>query len=86
MKRKRPEPKRKKVWGKAEVRKRTVASSEEFRKLIPPAAVDSGVRQALQVCWMLLPESSKNVAELEKEFRRVVDRALLEFRQDAGRA
>lgn len=44
--------------------------------------VDTQVRQALQACWMMLPASKKSLDGLETEFRRLVDRALRDARED----
>jgi hypothetical protein len=33
---------------------------------------------------MMLPDGSKNTKELEKQFRRIVDRAIKDLRVDAG--
>lgn len=56
---------------------------EAMRTMLGPQAVDQAVRQAITTCWMLLPEDKKNVAALEAEIRRIVDRALDNLRQDA---
>ena len=48
-----------------------------------PTQVDQFVRQAIQMCWMALPKGRKNPDELEKQLRRIVDRALKDFREDS---
>ena len=48
-----------------------------------PQQVDSQIRQAIQFCWMLLPADRKNVDGVEKEIRRLVDRALKDLREDS---
>lgn len=48
-----------------------------------PAQVDHTVRQALQFCWMALLKDRKTTHELERQFRRIVDRALKDFREDS---
>ena len=48
-----------------------------------PLAVDQSIRQALQLCWMVLPEGRKTVDVLETEIRRLVDRAIKDFKDDA---
>ena len=50
-----------------------------------PAQADQTVRQALMCCWMTLPKSRRTVDEVEKELRRLVDRALRDFREDSER-
>ena len=48
-----------------------------------PAQVDHTVRQALQFCWMAHLKDRKTADELERQFRRIVDRALKDFREDS---
>ena len=58
-------------------------NADRMRAMFGPGQVDQGVRQALQMCWMMLPEDSKTVDELERQFRRIVDRAIDDLREDA---
>lgn len=58
--------------------------SEQQRAMMAPMMVDHQIRQAINHCWMLLPEARKNPAELEKEMRRIFDRALKDFWEDAA--
>ena len=85
MKKKRSGSRLNKVWGKAEVHKVDAKNPGDFRKLVGPGAVDQMVRQALQVCWMVLPESANKLDQVEHEFRRIVDRALRDQREDQGK-
>ena len=55
----------------------------KFAGLFGPGQVDQGIRQAIQICWMMLPTERRNVDNLEREVRRIVDRALKELRDDA---
>ncbi|MGD0139710.1 MAG: hypothetical protein ABSD28_12600 [Tepidisphaeraceae bacterium] len=48
-----------------------------------PAHVDHAIRQTIQFCWMSLPRKRKNIDELEKQVRRILDRALRDFREDS---
>jgi len=48
-----------------------------------PGQVDQTIRQAIHFCWISLPDHRKNVDEVEKEVRRIVDRALRDFREDS---
>jgi len=64
-------------------------AAEKMADLFGPAQVDHSVRQALQFCWMALPKDRRNAEELERQFRRIVDRALKDFSEDSqafGRA
>lgn len=40
------------------------------------------IRQGVHFCWISLPKSRRNADELERQIRRIVDRALLDFRED----
>jgi len=51
--------------------------------LLGPHVVDAQVRQAISLCWMMLPEDKRNVTSLIGEFRRIVDRALKDVQEDA---
>jgi hypothetical protein len=60
---------------------------EAMRRLqsfINPQQVDQQIRQAIQFCWMMLPAEKKTVDEVEKEIRRIVDRALRDLREDSS--
>jgi len=57
-------------------------SFDEMRGFFSPSQVDQAVRQAIQFCWMMLPKDRRNVDELEEQFRRIVDRALKDMRED----
>ena len=48
-----------------------------------PGQVDSSIRQAIQMCWMMLPADKKTPYELEATIRRIVDRAIENFREDS---
>jgi len=45
--------------------------------------VDAQIRQAIHLCWMMLPDDKKTVDELEKQFRRIVDRAIHDLWDDS---
>jgi hypothetical protein len=58
-------------------------AAKKMRAMFGPAQVDQSVRQAIHMCWMMLPEKSKTVDKVEKEFRRIVDRAFKDLKEDA---
>jgi hypothetical protein len=63
--------------------------SDKMGDFFGPGHVDQSVRQAIQACWMALPKASRTPDEVEHHIRRLVDRALKDFRDDAkafGRA
>jgi hypothetical protein len=51
--------------------------------MLGPQAVDGAIRQAISTCWMMMPDDKKNVAAVEAEIRRLVDRALANLQEDA---
>lgn len=53
-----------------------------MRDLFGPGQIDQLIRQAIQFCWMGLPKEKQNVDEMERQIRRIVDRALRDFRDD----
>lgn len=63
----------------------TQPGPDDFAKICGPDTVDMFMRQAVQMCWMMLPKAKKTVGNVESEVRRVVDRALKDFREDADR-
>ena len=56
---------------------------DKFADFLGPAQVDQTVRHAIQFCWMALPKERKTVDGLEREIRRIVERALKDFREDS---
>jgi hypothetical protein len=57
--------------------------AEKLAAMFSPAQVDHMIRQAIHWCWMSLPRDRKTVVEVEQQIRRLVDRALKDFREDA---
>ncbi len=55
---------------------------DNFREMFGPEQIDQQIRQAIQFCWMALPEGKKNIDELERQIRRMVDRAIRDMRED----
>ncbi len=58
-------------------------AAEQMADLFGPGQVDQMIRQGIHFCWMALPKDRRNAEELEKQVRRIVDRALKDFREDA---
>ena len=56
---------------------------DRMRSFMGPGQVDQQIRHAIQFAWMMLPDDRKNVAEVERVIRQMVDRALKNFREDA---
>jgi hypothetical protein len=57
---------------------------DAMREMFGPGHVDQAVRQAIQACWMALPKDRRTVEEVEKQIRRLVDRALTNLREDTN--
>ena len=57
---------------------------KNMRAVFGPQQIDQEIRRAIQYCWMALPPDRQNVAEVEIEIRRLVDRALRDLRDDAS--
>jgi hypothetical protein len=57
---------------------------KRMREMFGPGQVDQQIRQAIHVCWMMLPEDRKTVDELEAQLRRIVDRAFKDLREDTN--
>ena len=60
-------------------------AAEKMADFFGPGQVDQTVRQAIHFCWMALPKDRKTPEELDKQVRRIVERALKDFREDAQR-
>jgi hypothetical protein len=56
--------------------------AEKMREFFSPSQIDHQIRQAIQFCWMALPKEKRNVDEVERQIRRLVDRALRDLRED----
>jgi hypothetical protein len=57
---------------------------EDMQEMFGPGHVDQTVRQTIQACWMALPKDRRTIEEVEKQIRRIVERALNDFREDAA--
>ena len=56
--------------------------AEKWADMFGPGQIDQMVRQAVNFCWTSLPKDRRNADELERQVRRLVDRALKDFRED----
>jgi len=65
--------------------KKNGADPDKMAELMGPGAVDLHIRQAIHLCWTIMPAERKSIDEVEKEFRRLVDRALRDVREDEER-
>jgi hypothetical protein len=58
---------------------------EMMEAALGPQAVDHQIRQAISLCWAMLPKERRTVEAVEAEIHRLVDRALANLKED-GRA
>ena len=56
--------------------------ADKIRQFFSPSQIDQQIRQAVHFCWMSLPKDRRSAEEVEKQVRRIVDRALRDFRED----
>ncbi len=56
----------------------------DMSKFFGPGQIDHMIRHAIQMCWMALPDERRNVDEVERQIRRLVERALEDFREDGA--
>jgi hypothetical protein len=57
-------------------------AKEHMQSMFGPQVVDQQVRQAISMCWMMLPDDQKSVERVESEIQRIVARALKNLRED----
>ena len=57
-------------------------AADRMAEMFGPAQIDQSIRQAVQICWMGLPKERRSVDEVEAQVRRIVERALRDFRED----
>jgi hypothetical protein len=57
-------------------------AADKISEFFGPGQIDQMIRHGIHYCWMALPKDRKNTDELEKQIRRLVDRALKDFRED----
>jgi hypothetical protein len=54
----------------------------KIRAMISPSHIEQSVRQAIRTYWIVMPDENRTIDELEKQFRRIVDRAFEDLRED----
>lgn len=58
-----------------------------IRKMVAsmgPGLPDQMVRQAIQFCWIMMPPERQHPLEVAEEMRRILERALRDFTDDAS--
>jgi hypothetical protein len=56
--------------------------SKTFRDAFGPGQIETHIRQGIQTCWMFLPEGKRNIDEVERQVRRIVDRVFQNLRDN----
>jgi hypothetical protein len=57
---------------------------EKMSSMFGPGHVDQTVRSAISACWMALPKERRTAEEVEKEIRRLVERAISNLHEDVA--
>ena len=58
-------------------------AAKKMRGMFGPQQVDQEIRQAISMCWMMMPDDKKNPDAVAAEIRRIVERALANLKEDA---
>ena len=58
-------------------------AEKKMRNMFGPQQVDQEIRQAIGICWMMMPDDQKNPEAVAKEIRRIVERAISNLKEDA---
>lgn len=66
-----------------QVEGRDADQARQMAQLFGPGHIDQTVRQAIHHCWMALPAERRTPDGVDKQIRRIVDRVLRDFREDA---
>jgi hypothetical protein len=56
---------------------------DRMRNMFGSGQVDQQVRQAIQMCWLMLPDDRRTLDEVERQVRRIIERAFSDMREDA---
>ncbi len=57
-------------------------AAERMAEMFGPAQIDHMIRQAVHFCGVGLPKERRSTDEVEVQVRRIVERALRDFRED----
>jgi hypothetical protein len=50
--------------------------------LFGPGFVDVKLREAINFCWVMLPDESRTTSRLAEEMRRILERAIKDIQDD----
>lgn len=62
-----------------------IPGDDSMREMLGPGMVDQQIRSSVSTCWMALPKERRNVEEVERQMRRLFERAMKDLREDAER-
>lgn len=60
----------------------SVDNSNDATLMFNPSQIEQYVHQCIQLCWMMLPGNKRNAAEVERQLRRIFERAIGNMRED----
>lgn len=62
-----------------------IPGDDSMREMLGPGMVDQQLRGTVSTCWMAMPKERRTVEEVEREMRRLFERAIKDLREDAER-
>jgi hypothetical protein len=54
-----------------------------MRQFFGPAGVDTMLREAVKMCWTIMPPERRSVEAVSQEIRRLIERILRDLKEDA---
>ena len=54
-----------------------------MREFFGPAGVDTMLREAVKMCWAIMPKERRSVEGVTQEIQRLVERVLRDLKEDA---
>jgi len=61
---------------------RSLEDELRCRGFLGPTMVDQQMRLTIQFCWLSLPEAKRTPEEVENQVRKILERAIRDFRDD----
>ena len=54
-----------------------------MRETFGPSGVDAMLREAVKICWAIMPTERRSAEEVAQEIRRLIERVLRDLKEDA---
>jgi len=54
-----------------------------MRETFGPSGVDAMLREAVKICWAILPKERRSAEGVAQEIRRLIERILRDLKEDA---